>query len=193
MDAIDAIYGRRAIRRYTGQVPPREEIESLIEAAAQAPSGMNLQPWAFVVVEGRATLVDHSARAKAHLVRGMPGGSPFVAHRDALLDPEFNIFHEAAVLVVICSTEPDAMSIKDCCLAAQNLMLAAHDRHLGTCWIGFAEAWLNSRDGKPGLGIPDSYTAVAPIVLGYPAEQPVRPHRKVPDVRWIVEHAPLHA
>ncbi len=187
MDATDAIYGRRAIRKYTTATPPKAEIEALIEAAVQAPSGANLQPWTFAVVLGRATLVDHSARAKAHLVRHMVAGTAFAGHRDSLLNPDFNIFYDAPALVVVCAREPDLMSIKDCCLAAENLMLAAHERQLGTCWIGFAEAWLNSLDGKRALGIPISHTVVAPIIVGHPAETPVRAHRNPPEVHWVAE------
>jgi len=187
MDAVDCIYGRRAIRRYTHAAPPREEIQALIAAAVQAPNGMNRQPWAFAVIEGRATLVDHSARAKSHLVRE---GASFAGHRDTLLDPDINIFYEAPVLVAVCATDPDPMSIKDCCLAAENLMLAAHDRQLGTCWIGLAEPWLNTADGKRSLDAPDTWTVVAPIILGYPAETPRRTHRNAPDIRWVAEAVP---
>ena len=191
MDAVDVIYGRRAIRNFTGQVPPREEIEALIEAAVQAPNGMNRQPWAFVVVEDKAALARFSAIAKAHLMQTMPQGSPLHAHRDHLISDDFNIFYNAPVLVVICATDSDPMSAKDCCLAAENLMLAAHDRQLGTCWIGFAEAWLNSSKGKQAIGIPEGHTVVAPIILGRPAETPARPHRNTPAVRWVA--APVHA
>ncbi|HXQ12290.1 MAG TPA: nitroreductase family protein [Caulobacteraceae bacterium] len=190
MDAVDAIYGRRAIRNFTGQTPPREEIEALIEAAVQAPNGMNRQPWAFVVVEDKAALARFSTAAKAYLMRTMPASSPLHSHREHLVSSDFNIFYNAPVLVVICATDPDPMSAKDCCLAAENMMLAAHDRRIGTCWIGFAEAWLNSAEGKQALGIPESHTVVAPIIVGHAAETPARPHRNTPAVRWVGQ--PVH-
>ncbi|HXQ45274.1 MAG TPA: nitroreductase family protein [Caulobacteraceae bacterium] len=193
MDAVDAIFGRRAIRNFTSQVPPRAEIEALIEAAVQAPNGMNRQPWAFVVVEDKAALARFSIAAKAHLMQTMAQGSPLHAHRGQLVSDDFNIFYNAPVLVVICATDPDPMSAKDCCLAAENLMLAAHDRRLGTCWIGFAEAWLNSSEGKQALAVPEGHTVVAPIILGHPAETPARPHRNTPAVRWVATPAPVAA
>jgi nitroreductase len=47
MDAVNATYGRGAIRNFTDAAIPQEEIAALIDAAIQAPSGMNRQPWSF--------------------------------------------------------------------------------------------------------------------------------------------------
>jgi nitroreductase len=54
--------------------------------------------------------------------------------------PDFHIFYNAPVLIVIVATLPDPMVAQGCCLAAQSLMLSAHARGLETCCIGFAGA-----------------------------------------------------
>lgn len=185
MDPIEAIYGRRAIRNYTAITPTRETITALIDAAIQAPSGMNRQPWTFVVVSGRTALSRCSAKAKAHLTRTMADQPLLAGFRETLTSEAFDIFYNAPALIVICATAPDPMAIKDCCLAAENLMLAAHARGLGSCWIGFSEAWLVSPEGKTDLGIPESHIPVAPIIVGYPAETPKRPERRAAEVRWV--------
>jgi nitroreductase len=185
VDAVDAIYGRRAIRDFTDAVPPREEVGALVDAAIQAPSGMNRQPWAFTVVSGRALLADWSAKAKAYLLASLEPGSALHDARQHLDAPDFNIFYNAPLLVVICATDSDPMSLKDCCLAAENLMLAAYDRGMGTCWIGFSESWLASPEGRTALGIPADHVPVAPIILGRPTHSPPRPHRTPAAVRWI--------
>lgn len=77
------------------------------------------------------------------------------------------------------------MAEQDCCLAAENLMLAAFAKGLGSCWIGFAEIWLRSPEGKKALGIPSEQVAVAPIILGYPGGNPVAPGRCAPEIVWI--------
>jgi nitroreductase len=183
MDAVDAIYGRRAIRDFTADTPPREEVEALIEAATLAPNGMNRQPWSFVVAVGRPLLAGWSERAKAYFAA--QSGTALHGFREHLASPEFNIFYNAPALVVICATDGDPMSLKDCCLAAENLMLAAHDRGMGTCWIGFSEPWLDSPEGRREVGIPIGHAAIAPIILGYPTSTPPRPHRNPPAVRWL--------
>jgi nitroreductase len=76
-------------------------------------------------------------------------------------------------------------SVEDCSLAAQNLMLAAADRGLGSCWIGFAQGWLNTNEGRECLGLPASSCVVAPIIVGYPRSEAPTVSRKVPIVTWI--------
>jgi nitroreductase len=66
MDVIEAIYHRRSVRAFTTDAAPSQVIDNLVSAAVQAPSAMNLQPWAFLIIEGRVTLSQYSVRAKRH-------------------------------------------------------------------------------------------------------------------------------
>ncbi|MFI4974933.1 MAG: nitroreductase family protein [Caulobacterales bacterium] len=185
MSLIDAILGRRAVRDYTDQAVAETVIAELIEAAVQAPNSMNRQSWSFVVVTDRRVLARIAREAKAHMfasVEQSPGPGHVTEH---LAAPEFDIFYGAPALVVICATAPDEMATYDCCLAAENLMLAAHAGGLGSCWIGFAEGWLREPEGKAALGLPDQARVVAPIILGHPRSRPQSPGRRSPEVRWI--------
>ncbi len=189
MDVLEAIHGRRAVRDYADKIPSESVIRSLIGEAVWAPSGVNLQPWSFFVVDDRATLAACSTEAKA-LMLGQADVHPELAHmREMLTSPQFNIFYNAPVLVVICSTTPDEMALKDCCLAAQTLMLAAHAQGVGSCWIGFSEAWLNTPAGKAKLGIPAEFRPVAPIIIGYPKGSTPANERRAPDIRHVVPGA----
>lgn len=189
MDVLEAIRGRRAVRDYADETPSDSAIRSLIGEAIWAPSGVNLQPWCFFVVDDRALLAACSTEAKA-LMLGQADVHPELAHmREALTSAQFNIFYNAPVLVVICSSTQDEMALKDCCLAAQTLMLAAHAEGLASCWIGFSEAWLNSPVGKAKLGIPAEYRPVAPIILGYPKGAAPVTARRPPDIRRVVAGA----
>jgi len=187
MEVLEAIYSRHAIREYAPETPATETIHSLIKAAIQAPSAMNLQPWAFAVVRGRDRLVSISDRAKGHLLKTMAAGSPLSSLRDRLADPAFDIFYGAPVLIIICATSSEPGASEDCALAAQNLMLAAHSEGLGTCWIGLARPWLNKATAKEELKLPTSYAPVAPIILGYPKGEPEVHPRHVPEIVWIGE------
>ena len=110
------------------------------------------------------------------------GSDPrFAEFRDLLSSPDLNIFYDAPVLIVICAKEDDRFVEQDCCLAAQNLMLAAYEKGLGTCWIGFAEAWLNRPEAKKELSIPPTFRPIAPVILGYPQGQPKAPPRHAPE------------
>lgn len=181
MEVINAIYQRRAVRSYTDKVPDKWAIDSLLRAAVQAPSAMNDQPWAFVIIEDRALLKRISDRAKTFMLVQMDGSG-----REDLTtmlgDPQFNIFYNAPELILICATESTPQACEDCCLAAQTLMLAAHDMGLATCPIGFARPWLNLPDAKAELGIPVELTPVFPVIVGYPKEIPDPHGRKNPEV-----------
>ena len=188
MELTEAIYERRAVRDYTDEPVSDAELHDVIDAAVQAPSGMNRQPWSFVVVSGRQALERLSTQAKAHLLKSLD--PQLIGARDHLAAADFNIFYNSPLLVAICATAPDPMATKDCCLAAQNLMLAARERSLGTCWIGFAESWLNTPEGKAALGVPTGWEVVAPIILGraraFPEATPRRP-AQVRKVREVAE------
>lgn len=185
MDVIEAIYHRRAIREFTDERVDKDQIDPLIAAAVEAPNAMDKQRWSFVVVRDRALLKRISDEAKA-LTLTMMGSTPHLSQfREFLSSAQLNIFYNAPALIIVCGTEDDRFVDQDCCLAAQNLMLAAHANGLGTCWIGFAEAWLNQAEAKKELGIPANYRPIAPIILGHPRVQPPAPPRHRPDIIWI--------
>jgi nitroreductase len=96
--------------------------------------------------------------------------------------PDFNIFHGASTLIIICAKPSGPFAAADCWLAAENLMLAASGSGLGTCVIGSAVAALNIHKVKADLGIPDEYSAIAPIVVGLPSGEVPAASRKEPTI-----------
>lgn len=185
MDLKEAIYSRRATREFTADPVDERTLRDLIDAAIQAPSAVNQQPWSFCVVRDKTVLARISGEAKAHLLRSTPLG--LVSHHfDQILnDPGFDVFYRAPVLIVICSVAEIPWAIEDCALAAENLMLAARAAGLGTCWIGFAQGWLGTPEGKAVLRLPAAYKPVAPIIVGHPKSAPPQVPRKEPEIRWI--------
>ena len=185
MDLKEAIYTRRATREFTAEPVDEKTLRELIDAAVQAPSAVNQQPWSFCIVRDKAILAKISTEAKAHMLRSSPIG--LVSHHfDQILnDPNFDIFYHAPALIVICSVTEIPWAVEDCALAAGNLMLAARAAGLGTCWIGFAQAWLGTPEGKAALKLPAAYKPVAPIIVGHPKSAPAPVPRKEPEIRWV--------
>src|SRR5512134_1127628 len=144
-DVLHAIYKRRAVRAYTPAQPHDSVIRDLLAAAVQAPTAMHAEPWGFAIVQDRAALKRWSDRAKA-----------------MMLEPA----------IAVCRRQEGRFADADCWLAAENLMLAATARGLGTCCIGFAVGVLNEPDVRRELGIPAQGAAVAPIILGTPRGAP---------------------
>jgi nitroreductase len=186
MELLDAIYSRRAVRAFVEDDVIEAQIRTLIDAAIQAPSAVNRQPWVFTVVRDRALLARISREAKAHLLRTSPAAL-LSHHFDALLhDDAFDIFYHAPVLIVISANEDGPWATADCALAAQNLMLVARDANLGSCWIGFAQSWLGTPDGKAAIGLSPACVPVAPVIIGHPKPGEAGPvARKAPEVHWV--------
>ncbi|MGA2710914.1 MAG: nitroreductase [Steroidobacteraceae bacterium] len=189
MDINEAISGRRSTRAYTNQAIDETTIRRLIAAAIKAPNAVNSQPWTFTVVRDQTRLDRVSRDAKAHMIETMPtdmaAGARGEHFRSTLGDPSFQIFYHAPVLILISGNAPGSWIIEDCALAAENLMLAAYSLGLGTCWIGFAQSYLNTPAGKQGLGLPESWVQVAPIIVGHPSAVPAAVPRKQPEIRWV--------
>jgi nitroreductase len=187
MELMEAIYHRRAARCFRPASVDPEILQSLIEAAVQAPSAINLQPWRFALVTRRETLYRIAAASRDHLLSRMQPGSPFLRFRGMLEDPDCDILHGAPALVVICATSAEQQAAEDCALAAQNLMLAAHAHGLGTCCIGLARPWLNEPEGRHLLRIPAECVPIIPIVVGSAVAVPPAPGRHAPHIVWIAE------
>lgn len=185
MELIEAITGRRSVREYTTETVDEQTISRLISAAVRAPSAVNEQPWAFTVVRDQKLLDHVSHQAKSHM-RATISGSPHAGHFQSHLDnPDFHIFYHAPVLILISAIAEGPWIVEDCALAAENLMLAAYAAGLGSCWIGFAQSFLNTPDGKTALGLPAPWISIAPIILGRPKANPPLVPRQEPRVTWV--------
>lgn len=185
MDINEAISSRHSARDFTAEEVDEETVRRLIDAAVQAPNASNGQPWTFTVVRDRGLLDRISQDAKSHLLANLPHGPESDRDRRSFSDPDFQLFYHAPALILISGMAPGRWVVEDCALAAENLMLTAHGLGLGTCWIGLAQDYLNTPEGKNALGIPASWVPVAPIIVGHPKSGTAPVPRKEPQIRWV--------
>jgi nitroreductase len=178
MSLTEAIRHRRAVRSFTAEGVEESALRALIDAAIQAPSALNAQPWAFVVIDDRALLADYDERAKAHyLTLEFPEACKSQAC-EILTRPGYQLFHGAPALVVIYARSGGHHdNVADCFLAAQNLMLAACDG-LGTCPIGFARPFFGLPEVRDALGVSVEWQPALPLIVGHPAGPTPAPGRK---------------
>jgi nitroreductase len=175
MDVIAAIRGRRSVRSYQPTSVPRELIEAIISDAAQAPPPFRgLVPWAFNVIEGVERIAAYGERALNYARENRPDGPGW----DWVQRPGFKAFWDAPVVIII-SGRAD-----DCTRAGQNLMLSAHARGLGTCWVGSPMLWIATPDVRTELKIPAKLEPVAVFCLGYAADTPEPVPREAPRIIW---------
>ena len=181
---IDAIHGRRSVRAYAPQILDQATIRTLLDAAVQAPTAIHEEPWEFVILQDVNALKRLSDRARPLFVEEVHRADLGRGGRrlDKFEHPDFNIFYNAGTLIVICAKPMSPFVVADCWLAAENLMLAAYAMGLGTCVIGSAVSGLNTPEIKDELGIPAEVSAIAPIIVGVPSDQPPATSRKKPQI-----------
>jgi len=182
MDFLEVLSTRRSIRAYTDKPVSPEIVQDLLNRAVMAPSGSNGQPWKFCVIQSKDLLADISKKTKALLLSTLSQRPFLEKYRDEFINPDFNIFYEAATLVMILCESRNSNAEIDCALAAENLMLAARAKGIGSCWMGFGTVYCNQPEAKAELGIPEAYKVVAPIILGYPKEEFSTMERKAPEI-----------
>lgn len=157
---MEAIKGRRSIRRFKDSAIGKEIIEELLDAAQMAPSAGNLQARDFVVISNKIT---KQKLSKAALDQSFIEHAPIVIVAVANIERSSRIYRSRGKFY----------AIQDATAAVMNLLLAAHDMGLATCWVGaFDDDAVISLLGLPLKAIP-----VAIIPLGYADEEPAAPMR----------------
>jgi nitroreductase len=184
MEVMEAIYERRATRDFTNAPVAVEILKKLVDAAIQAPSAFNAQPWHFTIIRNPALLDRISAAAKPYMLRTLDPRSTPNGIREHLSNPDFHVFYHAPAMILISGKKGDWVA-EDVGLAAENLMIAAHAAGLATCWIGFAQPWLETSDGEHAVELDSKYVPIAPIIVGYPREAPPPVPRNPPLLHWI--------
>ena len=191
---MKVIQDRRSIRDYTDEPVSEGDLEMILEAARQAPSGENAQPWRFVIVK------DGETRKKIGALAGGGSGrrftAEFVTHKmqerfSSLEDEEkkkaafekltsgkvSTFLAKAPVNIVVCGKKDVWDTPYDTSAAIENMLLMATALELGACWV--IAPCIDIRDEeriKSLLGLPEGFKAVSIIAIGHPT----RPHRPRP-------------
>jgi nitroreductase len=185
VELMEVVRNRRAVREYIDAPIDRPTVERLISAAILAPSAINLQPWAFAVLLDRERIREYANRIKCWLLANFSQTSLDPSLRHNIEQESYSVFHGAPAIVLLLAKSAQPQACEDCCLAAQNLMLAARDEGLGTCCIGLARPWLNLQSTKHELKLPEQYEVVLPIILGHPKAWPESHGRRPAEVHWL--------
>ncbi len=188
MEFWETVTSRHSIRDFDGRSVERALIERVLEAARQAPSSVNEQPWRFTVAQGesRVTLGAVVAQSTVHLSEYMDVLGP---KRYEAAVAWYSSLGNAPVLVAVSaprsSVDFEAMNrYLSVGAAIENLLLAATNEGLGACNVTFSY-WVRD-DLSAVLGISDAEEVVSIIALGHPSEvPPASPPVKPDDTVWL--------
>lgn len=204
LETLEALKTRKSIRRFQPTPIPEKDITVMLEAAVNAPSGGNQQPWKFIVVRSKkwkkdmADIIKDSCKTLPQLLEGVFENPHDVAKR---MEKRFYVvslfFVGAPVVVVVCVKQEDNPFLKcytnqgltyyeaftklgyiellSASAAIENLLLAAHDLGYGACWMNIP---FMAKDALEGLfNIEDPWEMLAMIPVGIPAHDPKKPGR----------------
>ncbi|MCQ2129884.1 MAG: nitroreductase family protein [Bacteroidales bacterium] len=160
--AVENMMSRKSVRSFTDQKLTPEQIETLLRCAMAAPSGSNIQPWSFVVLQDKSRY-------------------------EKIFEGNFNlrVFNQAAAVFVLCAdttvtrqprdgqgapvTMPNGTWRDDMGAVTENLLLAAESMGLGAVWTAGYPYKDRYMTVKKELGLPDNVLPYCMVPVGYPA------------------------
>jgi len=168
MDLMEAIRGRRSIRKYKPDPIPEDTLQKIMEAVRWSPSWANTQCWEVIIVRD-------------------PNMKSALANTLTKTNPSLSSMTEASIVLVLCGKKGvsgfkkgEAATVKgdwlmfDTGIAMQTLCLTAHSLGLGTVVVGL----FDHKKVEEILGVPQNVEVVAMTPLGYPATEGSVPKRK---------------
>ena len=148
--ALDNIFARKSVRSYTDEPVSPEQVETILKAAMAAPSGMNMQPWRFVVV------TDQKVKDKLAV-----GFNKMIA--------------KAPVVIIVCGETtnklgaPNKNWTADCAASTENLLLAVEALGLGAVWTACYPYEDRMNPTVEALGLPENVSPYCIVPIGHPA------------------------
>ncbi len=152
---LTAISQRRSIRKYEKTPLTKEQIDTLLQAALEAPSARNAQPWHFSVVQSAEILAELNAESAKNTGNA-----------------SMNIYFDAPCVIFLSCVKSGRYAVLDCGIAVENIALAAHSMGLGSVILGMPDSAF-AGDKKEYfeklLKFPEGYEFTIAIALGVPA------------------------
>lgn len=171
---IKEIKERRSVRKYINKPIEDYKIIEMLESARLAPSGVNSQPWKFIIIKSEE--MRKKVMIASHNQIWMMEAPVFIA---CIGDISERINDKNIVLDENTSEEDLKRIIRDTSIATEHLVLEAEHLGLNTCWI----AWFTQEEIRKALSIPKDKYVVAVITVGYGAENPSqRPRKDIEDI-----------
>lgn len=183
MTTLEAIKTRRSTRKFRSSPIEQEKLDQVLEAGRYAPSGGNCQTCHFIVVRSKDVLdelarLTQSAFAKMETTEGMY--KSIVNSIKASKKGGYVFHYDPPCLVIVADRKDYGNNIADCSCALENMMIAANELDLGSCWINQLK-WLNEDEEllkyEQTLGLGENERVYGALALGYPDTEDGLPDR----------------
>ena len=171
-EVIKAMKERRSIRKFKAEMPPKADLEQIVEAGLYAANGRGKQAVITIAVTDKE-LRDKLSAVNNEIMGGPEGKDPF---------------YGAPTVLVVLADKNIGTYIEDGSLVLGNLMNAAYSLGLGSCWIHRAKEEFETDEGKELLkewNISENYVGIGHCILGYPEEKSEAKPRKDGYIRFV--------
>ncbi len=167
-DAITVIHERKSVRNFTGEQVKKEDLETIVKAGMAAPTAVNMQPWAFIIVTERAVLDSLNNALPYAKMLGKAGAAIIVC---AIPEKAFNSKTEYAII--------------DSSLTGENILLATEALGLGAVWTAVYPDNDRIKSVRAILKIPDKIIPLNVIPVGKPTgEDKPKDKWKPENIHW---------
>lgn len=152
MELYDGLLSRRSIRKFNSASISDEQLEKILRAGMAAPSAANKQPWHFIVVKEKKTMI---GIMKIH--------------------PYAQMLEQSPIALIVCGDVEEAYQdgymVVDTSAATQNVLLAAHALGLGAVWIGIWPEEDRVYKLTQMFNLPDNIVPMHAVAIGFPGEE----------------------
>lgn len=150
---LENILSRKSVRSFMEQEVSREQLDTLVRAAMAAPTGRDMRPWKFIILDDREVMDSLAVRL-----------------------PYAKMLQEAPAAILVCGDmqvtdaqgKPSGNWTFDCSAASENLLLMAEAMGLGAVWTGVYPYEDRLQTVKEALGLPEHIIPLNLIPVGYP-------------------------
>lgn len=159
--ALDVIFSRKSVRHYTDREVETEKLMTLVKAGMAAPTGMNRQPWSFIVVTNMTQLAPISDR------------------------PGLMMLKKAKAAIIVLGKKDEKFWQQDCSAATENILLAAEALGLGAVWCAGYPLTDRTDSYKELFNYSEDYEVLSLISIGYPTgEDQPKDKYKEEKIHW---------
>ena len=183
-EVLKCIRERRTTRRFKPEQIKEEELQAIIEAGLYAPSGENVQPWNFTVIQNRELIDEIDFEVKEVFKQ-----SDVEILRKAGLNENYIPTYGAPTVILVSGLNDNYYTDVDCAAATQNMLLGAQSLGIASCWCAAASMVFQGENKdafRAKLNIPENYTPSYAVLLGYSDNTPSNaPKRKENTVQYV--------
>ncbi|MBP5627494.1 nitroreductase family protein [bacterium] len=159
--ALDVIFSRKSVRHYTDREVETEKLMTLVKAGMAAPTGMNRQPWSFIVVTNMTQLAPISDMTGLMMLK------------------------KAKAAIIVLGKKDEKFWQQDCSAATENILLAAEALGLGAVWCAGYPLTDRVDNYKKLFNYSEDYEVLSLISIGYPTgEDQPKDKYKEEKIHW---------